>query len=52
MVVGTITGIHIDDIVIRDGKVDVAAFQPLARLGYMDYARITDIFSMQRPNAK
>lgn len=52
LVVGTITGIHIDDTVIKDGKVDVTAFQPLARLGYMDYARITDVFSMQRPIVK
>ena len=52
MVVGTITGIHLDDKVIKDGKVDVTAFQPLARLGYMDYARITNVFSMKRPNAK
>ena len=52
MVVGIITGIHIDDTVIKDGKVDVTAIQPLARLGYMDYARITDVFSMERPTAK
>lgn len=52
MVVGIITGIHIDDTVIKDGKVDVTAFQPLARLGYMDYARITNVFSMQRPSVK
>ena len=52
MVVGIITGIHIDDTVIKDGKVDVSAIQPLARLGYMDYARITDVFSMERPAAK
>ena len=52
MVVGTITGIHIDDKVIKDGKVDVTAFQPLARLGYMDYARITNVFSMERPTTK
>ena len=52
MVIGTITGIHIDDRVIKDGKVDVTAFQPLARLGYMDYARITTVFSMERPNTK
>ena len=52
MVVGIITGIHIDDKVIKDGKVDVTAFQPLARLGYMDYAQITDVFSMERPSAK
>jgi flavin reductase (DIM6/NTAB) family NADH-FMN oxidoreductase RutF len=52
MVVGTITGIHIDDTVIKNGKVDVTTFQPLARLGYMDYTRITNVFSMKRPNAK
>ena len=52
MVVGTITGIYIDDKIIKDGKVDVTAFQPLARLGYMDYAKITRVFSMQRPDVK
>ena len=49
MVIGTITGIYIADDVIIDGKVDVAAYQPLARLGYMDYAQITELFAMQRP---
>ena len=49
MVIGTITGIHIADDVIVDGKVNVAAYQPLARLGYMDYAQITELFAMQRP---
>jgi flavin reductase (DIM6/NTAB) family NADH-FMN oxidoreductase RutF len=49
MVIGTITGIHIADDVIVDGKVDVAAYQPLARLGYMDYAQITELFAIQRP---
>ena len=49
VVIGTITGIHIADDVIVDGKVDVVAYQPLARLGYMDYAQITELFAMQRP---
>ena len=49
MVIGTITGIHIADNVIVDGKVDVAAYQPLARLGYMDYAQISELFAMRRP---
>ena len=46
---GTVTGIHIADDVIVDGKVDVTIYQPLARLGYMDYAQITKLFEMQRP---
>jgi len=49
VIMGTVTGIYIDDDIVTDGKVDVTAYQPLARLGYMDYAKITDLFSMQRP---
>ena len=35
--------------VIVDGKIDVTSYQPLARLGYMDYAQITTLFEMKRP---
>ncbi len=49
MIVGTVTGMHINEQFIKDGKIDVSLYQPLARLGYTDYARITEIFSMKRP---
>jgi len=49
IVLGTVTGIHIADEVIVDGKIDVTIYQPLARLGYMDYAQITTLFEMKRP---
>ena len=49
IVLGTVTGIHIADEVIVDGKIDVTIYQPLARLGYMDYAQITSLFEMKRP---
>ena len=52
MVIGTITGIHIADETVKDGKIDVTSYQPLARLGYMDYARIDDVFAMPRPAVK
>ena len=52
MVIGTITGIHIADEIVKGGKIDVTSYQPLARLGYMDYARINDVFSMPRPAVK
>ena len=52
MVIGTITGIHIADETVKDSKIDVTSYQPLARLGYMDYARINDVFSMPRPAVK
>ena len=52
MIIGTITGIHIANETVKDGKIDVTSYQPLARLGYMDYARINDVFAMPRPAVK
>jgi flavin reductase (DIM6/NTAB) family NADH-FMN oxidoreductase RutF len=52
MVIGMITGIHIADETVKDGKIDVTSYKPLARLGYMDYARIDDVFAMPRPVVK
>ncbi len=49
MVIGRIVGIHIADDVIVDGRVDVTRIRPVARLGYMDYAVIDEVFEMQRP---
>ncbi len=49
IVIGEVVGIHISDAVMTDGKVDLAKFQPIARLGYMDYTRIDMTFSMARP---
>ena len=50
IMLGTVTGVHIADEVIVDGKIDVTIYQPLARLGYMDYAQITTLFEMKRPD--
>jgi len=49
MVIGEVVGVHIDDAVIVDGKVDVTLFKPLSRLGYRDYAAVTEVFSLKRP---
>ena len=49
-VFGEVTGIHLRDNCIVDGRFDVTTFQPLARLGYRDYARVTELFSLQRPD--
>jgi len=46
MVMGTIVGIHIDDIIIKDGYVDVTAYEPVARLGYKYYSAIHDVFEL------
>ena len=46
MVMGTIVGIHIDEAIIADGRVDVSRYTPVARLGYKDYAAVSDLFEM------
>lgn len=49
VVFGTIVGVYIDDNVIVDGKVAYERFKPIARLGYHDYAEVSEVFAMKRP---
>jgi flavin reductase (DIM6/NTAB) family NADH-FMN oxidoreductase RutF len=49
MVMGEVVGIHIDDRVMTDGLFDIVKAGSLARLGYMDYAAVTETFAMRRP---
>lgn len=49
MVIGEVVGVHIKDDLIVNGKLDVTLYQPMARLGYTDYASISDVFSLTRP---
>jgi hypothetical protein len=37
-------------VLTSDGRVNVVKIRPLARLGYMDYTSVTEIFGMP-PNA-
>lgn len=52
LVLGEVVGIHIDEAVIVDGEVDVTRYQPLARLGYRDYAAIREVFALSRPGQR
>lgn len=52
VVVGEVTGIHICDDMLKDGLFDVSRFQPLARLGYQDYTRVSERFALKRPGVK
>lgn len=46
MVIGRIISLHIADEVILDGRIDVSRYQPIARLGYKDYATISQIYEI------
>ena len=48
-VFGRVVGVHIDESVIVDGRVDVTRIRPIARLGYMDYTVVERVFTMDRP---
>ncbi len=49
VVFGEVTGIHLRDDCLRDGIFDVTRFQPLARLGYRDYAVVREVITLKRP---
>ncbi len=49
MVIGQVVGIHINDDVLTDGLIDISKVLPIARMGYMDYAKIESVFTMPRP---
>ncbi len=48
-VFGEVTGVHMRDDCLVDGLFDITTFNPLTRLGYKDYSRITEVFSLTRP---
>jgi flavin reductase (DIM6/NTAB) family NADH-FMN oxidoreductase RutF len=49
MVIGQVVGIHIDEAIIRDGRLDMSLAQPVGRMGYMDYSEASTVFEMMRP---
>jgi flavin reductase (DIM6/NTAB) family NADH-FMN oxidoreductase RutF len=49
IVIGEVVGIHIDDALITDGMVDIIKARPIARLGYMDYCVVDEVFEILRP---
>ena len=49
LIIGAVTGIHIDDASLVDGRLDVTRFRPAARLGYQDYAIIDRVIPLKRP---
>lgn len=49
MVIGKVVGVHIDDTFVVDGRFDTARARPVARLGYLDYAVVTEAFEIKRP---
>lgn len=51
VVIGQVVGIHIDEAYITDGRFDMVKAQTVARCGYRDYAEVTELFELQRPDS-
>jgi flavin reductase (DIM6/NTAB) family NADH-FMN oxidoreductase RutF len=49
VVFGQAIGVYIDDRFIKNGRLDTAAVQPIARCGYSDYAVVDKVFAVARP---
>lgn len=49
LVIGEVVQTHIRDEFIKDGRFDTVGARPIARMGYADYATVTDAWQMGRP---
>ncbi len=49
IVIGQVVGLHIEDRFLKDGRLDTAAMQPLARMGYDEYSAVERAFALTRP---
>ncbi|NOX41864.1 MAG: flavin reductase family protein [Alphaproteobacteria bacterium] len=50
VIFGEVTGIHLADTCMVDGRFDVTKFTPLSRLGYRDYTAVRETFELKRPD--
>jgi flavin reductase (DIM6/NTAB) family NADH-FMN oxidoreductase RutF len=49
VVIGKVVGVHIDERVLTDGKIDIKKTEPIARCGYYDYTVVREVFEMRIP---
>jgi flavin reductase (DIM6/NTAB) family NADH-FMN oxidoreductase RutF len=50
VVFGQVVGVHIDDALVADGRIDITKVKPLARMGYRDYSVVESQFEMHWPD--
>ena len=50
VVFGEVVGVHIADEMFVDGLIDARKLDAIARLGYDQYTRVVEVFSMERPS--
>jgi flavin reductase (DIM6/NTAB) family NADH-FMN oxidoreductase RutF len=49
LILGEVSGIHLRDDCLNDGRFDPSRYRPLARMGYRDYTIVDTVFEHLRP---
>ena len=49
VVFGEVVGVHVDERVVTDGRIDFLKLRPVGRLGYLDFVEVDNAFTMERP---
>lgn len=50
LILGEVTGVHLADDCMVNGRFDATRYLPVARMGYRDYTVVRDVFEMIRPD--
>ena len=52
LILGEVTGIHLRDDCLVNGRFDVTRYHPVARMGYRDYAIVREVIEVLRPGER
>jgi flavin reductase (DIM6/NTAB) family NADH-FMN oxidoreductase RutF len=52
LIIGEVTGIHLRDDCVVNGRFDVTRYNPVARLGYSDYTIVREVIELPRPGER
>jgi flavin reductase (DIM6/NTAB) family NADH-FMN oxidoreductase RutF len=51
IVFGRVVAVHIADSALTNGRLDITRLRPIARLGYLDYCVVDNVFTMAPPGS-
>jgi len=52
VVFGEVIGVHMREDCLVEGLFDALVFQPVGRMGYRDFTRVTEVFTLRRPGER
>lgn len=52
LILGRVTGVHLREDCLREGRFSATLYHPVARMGYQDYAVVREVVAMTRPDER